>query len=148
MATLKLHQALYEFGTALQQGTRRRLLRLVTGGRNDIPTLAEELVYYEGNRSIDRGLQTICVGDIVGSAGGNKHFDRDFLPLNRVIEQRWARIYAMFIAGHDLPPIEVVLLGDAYYVVDGHHRVSVARHLGQYYIEAYVIEQGGSPATC
>ena len=35
-----------------------------------------------------------------------------------------------------LPAISVVQVGDTYYVRDGHHRVSVARLLGEEYIEA------------
>jgi nucleotide-binding universal stress UspA family protein len=39
-----------------------------------------------------------------------------------------------------LPPIEVYQIGEAYFVLDGNHRVSVARRLGASYIEAYVTE--------
>jgi hypothetical protein len=39
-----------------------------------------------------------------------------------------------------VPPIEVYHLGDVYFVKDGHHRVSVARHLGWKTIPARVIE--------
>jgi hypothetical protein len=37
-----------------------------------------------------------------------------------------------------LPPITLTLVGDRYFVVDGHHRVSVARALGQAGIDAGV----------
>ena len=39
-----------------------------------------------------------------------------------------------------MPPIEVLRVGGLHFVVDGHHRVSVARHLGRDVIEAYVTE--------
>ena len=39
-----------------------------------------------------------------------------------------------------MPPIEVLRVGGLHFVVDGHHRVSVARHLGREVIEAYVTE--------
>ncbi len=42
--------------------------------------------------------------------------------------------------GESLPPIEVYRIGDAHFVRDGHHRVSVARALGIEQIEAHVIE--------
>jgi hypothetical protein len=39
-----------------------------------------------------------------------------------------------------MPPIEVYQVGDAYFVVDGNHRVSNARQEGMKTIEAYVCE--------
>jgi ParB-like chromosome segregation protein Spo0J len=37
-----------------------------------------------------------------------------------------------------LPPVDLVELDGTYYVRDGHHRISVARSLGQDYIEAEI----------
>jgi hypothetical protein len=37
-----------------------------------------------------------------------------------------------------LPPVVLVQVGDVYFVRDGHHRISVARALGQLDIEAEV----------
>ena len=53
-------------------------------------------------------------------------------------QQRWAGIYAARVCGQSLPAISLVQVGDTYYVRDGHHRVSVARLLGEEYIEAHV----------
>ena len=39
-----------------------------------------------------------------------------------------------------LPPIEVYQIDQAYFVIDGNHRVSVARQLGATHIQAYVTE--------
>ncbi|MGE5775088.1 MAG: hypothetical protein ACM33V_02650, partial [Chloroflexota bacterium] len=39
-----------------------------------------------------------------------------------------------------LPPVVLYKVGQVYFVVDGHHRVSVARQQGQLYIEAEVRE--------
>jgi hypothetical protein len=44
------------------------------------------------------------------------------------------------VEGDELPPIDVYKVGDGYYVIDGHHRVSVARSLGRQSINARVIE--------
>jgi ParB-like chromosome segregation protein Spo0J len=38
------------------------------------------------------------------------------------------------------PPIEVYKVGNDYFILDGHHRASVARYLGNRFIEAYVTE--------
>jgi len=43
------------------------------------------------------------------------------------------------VEGDELPPIDVYKVDDRYYVIDGHHRVSVARRLGRPTINARVI---------
>jgi hypothetical protein len=39
-----------------------------------------------------------------------------------------------------LPPVSVFRIGEEHYVRDGHHRVSVARALGETSIDAEVVE--------
>jgi hypothetical protein len=47
-----------------------------------------------------------------------------------------------------LPPVELIQVGDVFFVRDGHHRVSVARAMGQEYAEAEVtIWEGDRPPT-
>jgi uncharacterized protein (DUF1015 family) len=42
--------------------------------------------------------------------------------------------------GHNLPAVELYQLHDAYYVVDGHHRIAAARSLGWIAVDAEVTE--------
>jgi hypothetical protein len=49
---------------------------------------------------------------------------------------RWLRVAAARDQGKVLPPVVLVQVGDVYFVRDGHHRISVARALGQLDIEA------------
>ncbi len=86
----------------------------------------------------DLGCVTIAVERIRGSECRARDFDNAFLPLNETTRQRWASVYAARLCGESLPAVSVVQLGDTYYVRDGHHRVSVARVLGEEYIEANV----------
>ncbi len=87
------------------------------------------------------GLQTIPIDKIVGSVGRYQDFDRAFLPAQEHIRDRWRAVYqAQAAQGAGLPPIEVYQIGDAYFVRDGHHRVSVLKELGAPDIEAYVTE--------
>ncbi|MCZ7600047.1 MAG: hypothetical protein M5U09_23090 [Gammaproteobacteria bacterium] len=51
---------------------------------------------------------------------------------------RWVGVKLAMTGLEGVPPIEVYRLGDAYFVKDGNHRVSVARQLGSKYIQAYV----------
>jgi hypothetical protein len=84
------------------------------------------------------GCVTVEVARIRGSECRVCDFDADFLPLSDMTMQRWAGIYAARRRGASLPAISLVQVSDVYFVRDGHHRVSVARVLGEQYIEANV----------
>ena len=53
---------------------------------------------------------------------------------------RWEHIAAAMRRGEAMPPVDLVRIGEIYFVRDGHHRVSVARALGRTDIDAYVTE--------
>jgi len=89
---------------------------------------------------IYRGIKTVEVGKIVGSLNRYHQFDRAFLPLNSQTANRWQNVDRAFYQEIDLPPVVLYKVGDVYFVVDGHHRVSVAREQGQLFIEADVRE--------
>jgi hypothetical protein len=84
-------------------------------------------------------MRTIPVGQIVGTDGRGNDFDRDFLPLRPGMRERWRRLEQAFPDG-DFPPIVAYRLGDAYFVLDGHHRVALARQRGMRTIDADVTE--------
>ncbi len=89
---------------------------------------------------IYRGIKTVQVDKIVGSLNRYHQFDRAFLPLDEKTSNRWQSVDRAFYQEIDLPPVVLYKVGDVYFVVDGHHRVSVAREQGQLYIEADVRE--------
>jgi hypothetical protein len=101
-----------------------------------------ELSEIEGTCRIDdrcyAGLQTVPIEQIRGSEGRSSDFDRDFHPLQDHCKGRWLRVAAARDQGKVLPPVVLVQVGDVYFVRDGHHRISVARALGQLDIEAEV----------
>jgi hypothetical protein len=86
-----------------------------------------------------RGLQAIELARIRGSVGRYRDFTSAFLPRRKHLRQRWERVKAV-VSTQGMPPIEVYQVGDAYFVVDGNHRVSIARQEGMKTIEAYVWE--------
>jgi hypothetical protein len=88
---------------------------------------------------VDHGVQEILVKSIIGSLLRSEDFDRQFRPLNPALKDRWISIH-MLTEHSGWGPIIVNKIGDLYFVVDGHHRVSVARHSGWKYIEAHVYE--------
>ena len=86
------------------------------------------------------GMRTVPVEKIVGSVGRHRDFDRAFLPSKGDLGERWKRIGQMMHRAEELPPISLYKIGDAYFVRDGNHRVSVARQLGVEMIDAEVVE--------
>ncbi len=86
-----------------------------------------------------RGPESIELESIRGSVGRFTDFTSAFLPRGSHLRQRWQRVKeVVFTKG--MPPIEVYQVGDAYFVVDGNHRVSIARQEDMISIEAYVCE--------
>lgn len=105
---------------------------------------------WRGQRQL--GLQTVGVETIVGTAGSRRDFDRRFRPTSARVRYRWERLALAIRRGEAIPPIEVYRVGDLHFVVDGHHRVSIAAATRQHQIEAYVTEvltacRPGSAAT-
>lgn len=86
------------------------------------------------------GLREIPLDAIVGSVGRTTDFTREFLPKGSVSKSRWKAVDALALGSHGFPPIDVYKVGNAYFVLDGNHRVSVARANGMASIEAYVTE--------
>jgi len=84
------------------------------------------------------GTRTVPIPGIRGSEGRCGDFDADFRPLQGHSHDRWVGIAAAWELGRELPPVELVQIGDFYFVRDGHHRISVARAMGQEHIEAEV----------
>jgi hypothetical protein len=86
-----------------------------------------------------RGIQDIELERIRGSVGRYRDFTSTFLPRRNHLRQRWERVKSLS-STQRTPPIEVYQVGDAYFVADGNHRVSVAWQEGRETIEASVCE--------
>ncbi len=135
-------RAIQDFDSARARAFRRSLTTILTGRAQRLRSIEPMLraAGFEG-RSFG-GVKEIPVDHIVGSAAPDVKtgdFDPAFLPLNRRMRERWTRIYQAMVEGDELPPIDVYKVDDNYYVIDGHHRVSVARNLGRPVINARVI---------
>jgi len=89
---------------------------------------------------IYRGIRSVEVKKIIGSLNRYHQFDRAFLPLEDQIANRWQSIDRAFYQQVNLPPVVLYKVGEVYFVVDGHNRVSVAREQGQLEIDAEVRE--------
>jgi hypothetical protein len=99
--------------------------------------IKEKLELWYGN---DIGLKTVPLDSIIGSQGRYRNFTRHFLPLDENLRNRWKQIDFAVESGKDLPPIELYKVCNAYFVKDGHHRISVAKSKNKISIEAKVFE--------
>ena len=86
------------------------------------------------------GRRAVPVDKIVGSVGRQRDFDGAFLPARASVGTRWKHVDRAFHRGEELPPVSLYKTGDAYFVEDGNHRVSVARYHGVRWIDADVVE--------
>ena len=89
---------------------------------------------------IYRGVKTVRLDQIAGSLNRYHEFDRAFLPISDKLAERWQSVNRAFYQDISLPPVVLYKVGEVFFVVDGHHRVSVAREQGQIFIEAEVRE--------
>lgn len=83
-------------------------------------------------------VASVAIGDIVGSVGKSTYFTRSFRPRKPSLKSRWKRAYALVHGLRGYEPIELYEVDGVLYVLDGHFRVSVARHLGHPEIQATI----------
>jgi hypothetical protein len=117
----------------------RKMWSKLTGNQDGLLDLSIASEIYGSHSDHDAGTQTVLVEQIRGSEGRSADFDAEFRPLRKHNQERWQNIAVAHQMGRLLPPVELIQVGDTYFVRDGHHRVSVARTFGQKYIEAHVI---------
>ena len=86
------------------------------------------------------GIQTVPISQIRGSANQSRSWDFDvnFRPLQAHNKTRWLSIATAQRLGVKLPPVSLIQVGEIYFIEDGHHRISVARALGQQEMAARV----------
>jgi hypothetical protein len=129
-----------DFKRALRKALWRRVASWLTKESNELVPFYEirQRIPIKGQSYL--GLQTVPMEKIVGSTGRYRDFDRAFLPKQTRTRARWISIDKAHYNQITLPPVELYKIGEAYFVKDGNHRVSVAREQGQIEIEATVIE--------
>jgi len=103
-----------------------------------LPDLASTLACGTSNNRASAGIQAVDLEQILGSENRSQDFDQAFYPLNEKNRERWMRIAKLCLTGQSLPAVDLIQVGQKYYVRDGHHRVSVMRALGYKYIDANV----------
>ena len=118
----------------------RGILGLNFKKRENLKPFAEVQKEENAYNSVNLGIKEIPLGKIVGSVEKYSYFDKNFVPKNNIVKQRWISIYTAYMAETMLPPVILYKIKDDYYVYDGNHRVSVAKFLNFASIEAEVEE--------
>ncbi len=135
-------KALEDFNSARTKAELQRFWAAITGKSLDLWRFDEITKKLKTTSLSSKGLQEIPVDAIVGSVNRYQDFNRNFLPLMDEDAHRWAGVKAAMTSPSSagLPPIRVYKIGDAYFVLDGNHRVSIAKEMELDTIEAYVTE--------
>jgi hypothetical protein len=129
-----------DFARARSKAFLNDVLSLFSRQRNSLLSYDQVKEKLHIGGPIYRGIRTVELARIVGSVNRYRDFDRAFLPAHNRIANRWQNIDRAFYEDISLPPVVLYKVGEVYFVVDGHHRVSVARQQGQEFIEAEVRE--------
>ncbi len=132
-------QILRLFANMMTSGWWHRLFAHLTRRSCRLMRLEETLRGSEMENSYYAGLQTVDLDHIRGTEGKEDAFDDAFHPLKESSRDRWFRVAREKLNGHALPPVELIDVEGTYYVRDGHHRISVARSLGETCIDAEII---------
>jgi hypothetical protein len=134
------HRVQSDFSRARLKAFLNRIRSVVSGQPTGLLSYDEVKAKLHVGGPIYRGVRTVRVDEIVGSLNRYHQFDRAFLPAEDQIASRWQSVDRAFYKDISLPPVLLYKVGQVYFVVDGHHRVSVAREQGQEFIEAEVRE--------
>ncbi|MFC9251449.1 ParB N-terminal domain-containing protein [Amycolatopsis thailandensis] len=133
----------HDFLRARRRQVLSRLANWLRGEPDDVNIMLPfhevvDALGYLGERKI--GARVIRLDSIVGSVDRGRDFDRRFRPTSGRVRERWERLALATRRGESIPPIEVYRVGELHFIIDGHHRVSVAHAMRLSTIEAMVTE--------
>lgn len=137
--------ALNQFRATLFRGKISRLTRKMLGRTQrlyDLHALKQELSLCGSSYA---GIRVVRIDAIIGSEGRTADFDRDFRPMKGSVRERWVSMAIAYLARITLPPVQLIQVGEVYFVRDGHHRISVSRIFGQVAMDAEVITWKAMP---
>jgi hypothetical protein len=131
-------EAAHEFNRALNKGRLAHVWSVITHKSNWLINLHDQPMHFGNCHSL--GMRPVPIDLIIGTEGRSQDFDSSFNPLNEQTRSRWQSVAEARLKNVPLPAVELVKAGCFYFVRDGHHRISVAKALGQTVVDAEVIE--------
>lgn len=141
----RYNTALNRFRSVLAKGNLSRLKKRVLKRPQflyDLSALKPDLSLRGSSYA---GIQVVPIRSIIGSEGRVSDFDMDFYPISEESRERWVNMAIVHLSRLPLPPVELIQVGNAYFVRDGHHRISVSRAFGQVAMDAEVITWKAQP---
>ncbi len=138
MSHLAEEKARDDFNKARGRATIGKVLNYLTPEKQDLLSLQDVRKLLKPRSESYKGMKAVPVDRIIGSEGRYKDFNKAFLPKFEHSRGRWQSIDKAHITDVILPPIKLYEIGGVYFVRDGNHRVSVARHQGVHAIDAEV----------
>ncbi len=133
-------QSRMDFDDAYFRGFLRSIENWLQLDKTRLLAFNEILKHISIQGQYDAGIQEIEINAIIGSVNRYADFDSAFLPRQKFTRSRWEKIDRAYLRDEILPPVDVYQIGDFYFVMDGNHRVSVARKRGQKWIDAHVVK--------
>jgi hypothetical protein len=124
------------FERAYHRGRIATILAKILGKHNQLNALSSQPV--SSPRPTSR-IVPVPIQQIKGSLNRSTDFDVNFNPLQEHFRARWISVFTASHQGISLPAVELVQVGNTYYVRDGHHRISVAKSFGQKAIDAVIV---------
>jgi len=132
--------AVQDFRRARARATLDEILARLTGRPPNLLAYDEVREHLRGKARSERRLEQIPLDAITGSVGRYVDFTRSFLPREDRDEARWIEAREELTNPGPVRPIRVYRIDEVYFVLDGNHRVSAARQLGDSHIWAYVTD--------
>lgn len=129
-----------DFDFAVSKGRWRQVISRINRSSDKLLSYDDVRKQHLVTGQRELGTRIVPIDQIIGSMGRCHDFDRGFFPLQTNTSNRWMSIARASYKHVPLPLVELYKLGDAYFVKDGHHRISVARANGQDFVDAHVIE--------
>jgi len=129
-----------DFKRARLQASINRTIREILNQPTELMDFEQFKRALHINIPVYRGVKTVRLDQITGSLNRHHEFDRDFRPLKSISSERWQSVSRAYYKEVGLPAVALYQVGNVYFVIDGHHRVSVARNQGQFFIDAEVHE--------
>jgi len=137
--------ALNQFKSTLFKGKILRMKRKLLNQKQDLYDLNVLKPDLHVRGSCYAGIKVVPIGAIIGSEGRTADFDVNYVPLSESARERWVNMAIAYLARLPLPPVQLIQVGEAYFVRDGHHRISVSRAFGQMAMDAEVITWKAAP---
>jgi nucleotide-binding universal stress UspA family protein len=134
------HTALEDFRQARSKAAMREIIARLQGKPVTLLSFDDTRQKLKAQVYGRRVTKDIPLDAIIGSVNRYEDFTRDFMPRKAINAERWAGVKAASYHQLGLPPIEAYQIGEAFFVSDGNHRVSVAKEMGANSIQGYVTE--------